>query len=64
MATAPGAAGHFDMGGIPFPSTGLGLCEAVLGVKTGICLGFFTLANATEFHPNCKPRWLQKLSDN
>lgn len=55
VATAPGAAGRFDMGGILFPSTGLGSYESVLGVKIGICLGCFTAANATEFHPNCFP---------
>ena len=55
VATAPGAAGRFDTGGILFPSTGLGSYESVLGVKIGICLGCFTAANATEFHPNCFP---------
>lgn len=55
VATAPGAAGRFDMGGILFPSTGLDPRESVLGVGIGICLGCFMAANATEFHPNCLP---------
>lgn len=64
VATAPGAAGRFDTGGILFPSTGLGSSESALGVKIGICLGCFTAANATKFHPNCVPCQLQQFSIN
>lgn len=33
MASAPGAAGRFDTGGILFPSTGLSSHESALGSK-------------------------------
>lgn len=64
MATAPGAAGRFDTGGILFPSTGLGSYESVLGVKIGICLGCFTVAKAAELHPNCLPCQPRQFSVN
>lgn len=64
VTAAPGAAGRFDTGGILFPSTGLGSYESLLGVKIGICLGCFTLANATEFHPNCFPCQPRQFSVN
>lgn len=53
VEAAPGAAGRFDTGGILFASTGLDWSESGRGVKIGICLGCFTGANVTEFHPNC-----------
>lgn len=64
VPTAPGAAGRFDTGGILFPSTGLGSYEPVLGLKIGICLCCFTVANATEFHPNCLPCQARQFSVN
>lgn len=64
VAAAPGAAGRFDTGGILFPSTGLGSSESGLGVKIGICLGCFTGANVTEFHPNCVPCQPRQFSVN
>lgn len=59
MATAPGAAGRFDTGGILFPSTGLGSYESVLGLKITLIVYHVSPGNSASIKQSPVNRHIQ-----